>query len=491
MTQLGDFVMTQRMFGFLLALVMLPFVAHPFAAEARGTPESFADLAEALTPAVVSISTESYVGNGESFHGVPEGTPFDEFFEDFFNRYGDDAPQQSLPTSLGSGFIISAEGHVVTNVHVIEAADKIIVRLNDDREYEAEVLGADPKTDIALLKIEADEDLPFVSFGDSDVVRVGDWALAIGNPFGFGSSVTAGIISARQRDINSGPYDEFLQTDAPINRGNSGGPLFNMDGEVIGVNTAIYSPSGGSVGIGFAVPSNIVERVIDQLSEFGRTRRGWLGVRIQSISPEIAEGFGLPSDEGALVASVTPHGPAEVAGLEAGDVIILFNGEDIEEMSELPRAVAETEVDTAVEVVVIRAGEEMTFEVVLGELEEFEEQLAAQNGGGDSGADKTKPSSEELLGMSLRSATPDLAQQFGRSPDTEGLLVLELKSGGPAARAGLQPGDLILDVGKVAVETAEEFAAEIVAAQERDARSVVLRVDRDDNPQFLAVQLDE
>ncbi|MBT5435738.1 MAG: Do family serine endopeptidase, partial [Rhodospirillaceae bacterium] len=400
--------MTQRFFGFLLVLVILPVAAGFSAAQARGTPESFADLVEVLAPAVVSISTESFIGaQGE---GLPEGTPFDEFFQEFFDRYGEDAPLDSLPVSLGSGFIVDAEGYVVTNVHVIAEADKIIVILNDDTEYEATIVGADPKTDIALLKIEAEGDLPFVDFGDSDAVRVGDWALAIGNPFGFGSSVTAGIISARQRDINAGPYDEFLQTDAPINRGNSGGPLFSMDGEVIGVNTAIYSPSGGSVGIGFAVPSNIVSGVVDQLKEFGRTRRGWLGVRIQSITPDIAEAFGLPSAEGALVASVTPEGPAEDAGLEAGDVIIRFNGIAITEMRELPRAVAETEVGREAEVVVIRNGEERTFGVVLGELEEFEQQLAAEQGdNGDNGGSKNKPVSNDMLGMTIRPVTGEIA----------------------------------------------------------------------------------
>ncbi|MBC6439207.1 MAG: DegQ family serine endoprotease [Rhodospirillales bacterium] len=481
--------MTRRFFGVFLALLVLPVALLSAPVDARQAPESFADLAEKLMPAVVSISTETYVEDSQQLPGIPRGTPFEEFFQEFFDRHGYGIPQDSLPVSLGSGFIIGSEGYVVTNVHVIEEADRIFVRLNDAAEYEATVVGTDPKTDIALLKVEADVPLPYVSFGDSDAVRIGDWALAIGNPFGFGNSVTAGIISARQRDINSGPYDEFLQTDAPINRGNSGGPLFSMDGNVIGVNTAIYSPSGGSVGIGFAVPSSIVERVVDQLLEFGRTKRGWLGVRIQSITPDIAEAFGLPNSEGALVASLTPDGPAENAGLEAGDVITNFNGTPITEMRELPRAVAETDVGREVEVIAIRNGEEMTFSVVLGELEAFEEQLVS--GLGSEEDDTRKPVSNEMLGMTIRPVTPEIAQQLGRSPNKPGLIVTEVQSGSPAARAGIQPGDMVLEVGKVQVETVQQVSDLIDAARERDSRSIVIRIDRDGNPQFLAIQLDD
>ncbi len=489
--------MTQRVLGFSLALILMPLAMTPDLAQARGAPESFADLVEELTPAVVSISTETFMpDSGNGLPSAPEGTPFDEFVQKFFDRYGGEVPQESLPVALGSGFIVDAEGHVVTNNHVIKAADKIVVVLNDGTELEAVLVGSDPKTDIAVLKVEADHLLPFVTFGDSDAVRVGDWALAIGNPFGFGSSVTAGIISARQRDIRSGPYDDFLQTDAPINRGNSGGPLFNMDGEVVGVNTAIFSPSGGSggsVGIGFAVPANLVVRVVDHLKEFGRTRRGWLGVRIQSVTPEIAEAFGLTSDGGALVASVTPDGPAEGAGLEAGDVIIRFNGMEISEMRELPRAVADTEVGRAAEVVVIRNGDEMTFDVVLGHLEEFEQQLSAttnggsQNGGSD---DKQKTVSNNVLGMIVRPATPEIAQQMGLDSNFQGLIVTDVEPGSPALRAGILPGDLVLEVGKEEVATVEAMAAQVEAARERDLRSIIVRVERGGDAQFLAIQLD-
>ncbi len=485
---MDDDAMKRRFSGFLLALAILPVAPPQQAAQAREAPESFAELAEALMPAVVSISARTQAdGSGQQRPDGNEGMPFEEFFEKFFDRYGDGSPRRNRPDSVGSGFIIGPEGHVVTNMHVVGDADRIVVRLDDGGELEATVVGADPKTDIALLKVEADGDLPHVDFGDSDVVRVGDWALAIGNPFGFGNSVTAGIISARQRDINSGPYDEFLQTDAPINRGNSGGPLFSMAGEVIGVNTAIFSPSGGSVGIGFAVPSNIVSRVVDQLMEYGRTKRGWLGVRIQGVTPEIAEAFGLPSAEGALVASVTPDGPAENAGLEAGDVIVTFNGVPIGEMRELPRAVAETEVGREVEVAVIRNGEDMSFDVVLGELEEFEKQLAIGLDGGDANG----AAGDDSLGMTIRPATPDIARQFDRPRDTRGLIVTEVTPGGPAARAGILPGDLVLAVGKVPVDTVEQVDALVEAARERASRSIVMRIDRDGAAQFLAVQIGE
>jgi len=459
-------------------------------AAARGAPDSFADLAERLGPAAVSITTESFAANIEGLPEFPEGSPFEEMFRQFFERYGNSAPQQRLPVALGSGFIIDPAGYVVTNSHVIEQADAIMVRLDNGEELEATVIGVDRKTDIALLKVEPAAPLPHVTFGDSDAVRVGDWVLAIGNPFGFGNSVTAGIISARQRDIQSGPYDDYLQTDAPINRGNSGGPLFNMDGEVVGVNTAIYSPSGGSVGIGFAVPSNLVTRVIGQLRDFGRTKRGWLGVRIQSVTPDIAEGFGLPDASGALVASVTPGGPAEAAGLESGDVIVRFNGKAIAEMRELPRVVADTEVGQTVEVVVIRNGREQVIDVELGELEAFEDQLAGELGMSQ-GTPGTSKVPSEVLGMTLAPMSVGLAEQFGLDPEGGGLVVTAVVPGSPAARADIVPGDIVLQVGQAPVAAPEEVGREVDGARDRGAKSVVVLVERAGDAEFRAVNIED
>ena len=473
----------------LFILATFALLVRPPAASGHGVPESFAELAETLTPAVVSISIEAQAtSSSQRLPGFPEGLPFDRFFEKFFERHGGGVPRESRPAfSLGSGFIVDASGHVVTNAHVVEGAEKIAIRLDNGSEHRAVTVGIDPKTDIALLKIEADGPFPFVSFGDSDAVRVGDWAIAIGNPFGFGSTVTAGIISARQRNINAGPYDEFLQTDAPINRGNSGGPLFSMEGGVIGVNTAIYSPSGsGSVGIGFAVPSNIAGHVVDQLMEFGRTRRGWLGVRIQPVTPELAEALDLASEEGALVAMVVEGSPAAAAGLEAGDVIVRFDGAAVSEMRELPRAVALAEVGREVEVMAVRGREELSFKVVLGELEEAEERLA-EGGAAPEQAD----GSGMLLGMTLAPVTDEAARRFGLAEGARGLIVTEVMADGPAAAAGIRPGDLVLEVARRPVASVQGMRDLVAAAREADVRALVIRVEREGSPLFLAVQLDE
>lgn len=477
----------------LFVLAAFALLVRPPAASGHGVPESFAELAETLTPAVVSISIEAQAAvSGQRLPAFPEESPFDRFFEKFFERHGGGVPRESRPAfSLGSGFIVDASGHVVTNAHVVEGAEKIVIRLDNGSEHRAATVGTDPKTDIALLKIEAEGPFPFVSFGDSDAVRVGDWAIAIGSPFGFGSTVTAGIISARQRDINAGPYDDFLQTDAPINRGNSGGPLFSMEGGVIGVNTAIYSPSSrlgssGSVGIGFAVPSNIAGHVVDQLMEFGRTRRGWLGVRIQPITPQLAEALDLASEEGALVAMVVEGSPAAAAGLEAGDVIVRFDGAAVSEMRELPRSVALAEVGRRVEVVAVRGGEELSFEVVLGELEEAEERLA-EGGAAPQWAD----GGGALLGMTLAPAAGEAARRFGLAEDARGLVVTEVTADGPAAAAGIRPGDLVLDVARRPVASVQEMRNLVAAAREKGVRALVIRVEREGSPRFLAVQLDE
>jgi serine protease Do len=353
----------------------------------------FADVAEKLLPSVVNISTSQKVDAAnpagdmmdmlEGMPAFPPGSPFEDFFNEFRNqqqqqprRGGRQPPAQQKVTSLGSGFIIDASGFVVTNNHVIQDADEINVILQDNTTLKAELVGYDAKTDLAVLRVKPDKPLPAISWGDSDKMRVGDWVLAIGNPYGLGGTVTAGIISARARDIQSGPYDDFLQTDAAINRGNSGGPMFNTQGEVIGVNTAIYSPSGGSVGIGFAIPSAMVKSIVTQLKVTGHTRRGWLGVRIQSVSPEIAESLGLGKVRGAMVSSVNPGGPADKAGIKNGDIVLSFDAKEIPDMRRLPRIVAETDVGKTAPMVVWRGGKEVTLQVKLGELESHEKDEA-------------------------------------------------------------------------------------------------------------------
>src|SRR5512143_2084229 len=363
------------------ALLIAVVVLLPGAALARTTPDSFADLAASLLPSVVNVSTTQVIeGNpGIELPQLPPGSPFEEVFKEFMER-GQPRAQPRRATSLGSGFIIDTEGHIVTNNHVIQDADEVTVILHDETRLEAKVIGRDAKTDLAVLKVEPHGKLAPVKFGDSDVVRVGDWILAIGNPFGFGGTVTTGIISARGRDIQAGPYDDFLQTDASINRGNSGGPMFNLDGEVIGINTAIFSPSGGSVGIGFAIPSSGAQPVIQQLIEHGQVRRGWLGVRIQAVTEEIADALGLKDAAGALVAGVIPGGPAEKAKIKDGDIILEFDGKPIGQMRRLPRLVADTEIGRTVPIRVWRDGRELSLMVEVGELKESEKAALATPG---------------------------------------------------------------------------------------------------------------
>ena len=346
-------------FGTLTFLFVL---AQAIVAQAR--PDSFADLAESVSPAVVNITTSTVVEGRTGPQGiVPEGSPFEDFFRDFQNR-NDDGPRPRRSSALGSGFVISEDGYVVTNNHVIDGADEILIEFFSGKELPAKVVGTDPNTDLALLKVETDEPLDFVSFGDSDIARVGDWVMAMGNPLGQGFSVSAGIVSARNRAL-SGSYDDYIQTDAAINRGNSGGPLFNLDGEVIGVNTAILSPNGGSIGIGFSMASNVVTRVVDQLKEFGETRRGWLGVRIQDVTGDVAEAMGLEEASGALITDV-PDGPAKEAGLLSGDVILKFDGVEVKDTRALVRQVGNTPVGKTVRVVVFRDGGTKTISVTLG-----------------------------------------------------------------------------------------------------------------------------
>jgi serine protease Do len=474
--------------SFVLTLIATMLGAN--AAQARSAPESFADLAERLLPAVVNISTTQTLKRGEGgpdLPNFPPGAPFEDFFKDFFDRNRpDNRPRQAQ--SLGSGFIIDPSGYVVTNNHVIDGADEIFVLLQDDTRLPAKLLGTDPKTDIALLKVEPKSDLPYVSFGDSAKTRVGDWVIAIGNPFGLGGTVTAGIVSARGRDIRSGPYDNYIQTDASINRGNSGGPMFNMDGEVIGINTAIFSPTGGSVGIGFAVPSSTAMPVVQQLRDFGRTKRGWLGVRIQVVSPEIAETLGLDSPRGALVSSVIEGGPAEAAKIKPGDVILTFDGQNVDEMRKLPRIVAGTEVGSKVDVQVWRKGEIVTVSVNVEELEEAETAGLIDE---PRGVGKTDDEAIKSLGLTLSTITPDLSQQFELKSEQKGVVVTDVLGDSSAAEKGVRPGDVIVEVGQQEVSSPSDVAARVEQARKDGKKSVLLLIESREGLRFVALRIEQ
>jgi len=478
----------------LVVPVLALFVFHPGVAEARGAPDSFADLVERLLPAVVNISTTQKVEpphGGEGQEGqqfqIPEGSPFRDFF-DRFNRRPGDQPARRV-TSLGSGFIIDATGLVVTNNHVIEGAETITVILHEGQEFNAKIVGKDKKTDLALLKIDSgSKKLTAVDFGASDKARVGDWVIAIGNPLGLGGTVTAGIISARGRDIRSGPYDDYIQTDAPINRGNSGGPLFDMNGDVIGVNTAILSPSGGSIGIGFSVPANIAKNVIGQLREYGTTRRGWLGVQIQSVSPEIAESLGLKTSRGALVAGVLKNSPAEAAGVKQGDVIIGFDAREVPESRKLPRMVAETDVGKDVDVRVWRDGGEVKLTVRLGELEKVDQASLTTRG---SHRDSAETQSREIdaLGLALSPITPELTEKYKIKEDMKGVVITGVVKESDAAERHLRPGDIIVEVGQEPVATPAEVADQVEKAREKGRKVVLLLVDKDGDMRFIPIKI--
>ncbi len=458
-------------------------------AAARGAPASFADLADRLAPAVVNISTTQVIRGhpGQEFK-LPPGSPFEEFRQFFENQRPDAPPRRA--TSLGSGFIIDPAGYVVTNNHVIDDADEITVILSDQTELKATLVGRDEKTDLALLRVKASRPLPYVKWGQSQKTRVGDWVLAIGNPFGLGGSVTAGIVSARGRNINAGPYDDFIQTDAAINRGNSGGPMFNMDGEVIGINSAIVSPSGGSVGIGFAVPSELAQPVIEQLREYRRVKRGWLGVRIQTVTEEIAQGLGLPRASGALVASVSQGGPAAMGGVVAGDVILKFGGREVADMHHLPRMVAETKVGASVPVEVWRRGARKDVKVVLGELPDDEQKVAAREAAPKPTA--TAGSAVAELGLSLATPTPALRDKFKLPEDVAGVVVTEVKPGSPADNKRLRPGDVIVKMGpnQTAVKSPAEVRARIADARKSKAQTILVLVETEGNRRFVALKLD-
>ena len=467
----------------LMAFVLSALPLLPVPAASAQPVASFADLAERLSPAVVNISTSQKVEQPDPGLPIPKGSPLEDLFRDFFERGERPGPQ--TVQSLGSGFVISPEGYVVTNNHVIADADEITVNLPEGKSLAATLVGTDPKTDIALLKVEPEEPLPFVSFGDSDAIRVGDWVLAIGNPFGLGGSVSAGIVSARNRDINAGPYDDFIQTDAAINRGNSGGPLFNMAGEVVGVNSAIISPTGGSIGIGFSVPANLAKGVVQQLREYGVTKRGWLGVRIQTVTPEIAEALGMDKAMGALVTAVDAGGPAAEGGVESGDVIVKFDGRDVVQMRDLPRMVAETSVEKVVRVVIFRKGKTQTLKVAIGLLNETESADAAPDQGGDGSGEVELAD----LGLKLAPLTPEGRAQFGIAEDVTGVLVTAVASGSRAAEKGINPGDVIVEVGQEPVTTPAEVQVGIEEAVGAGRESVLLLIQSGGDVRFLPLPL--
>jgi serine protease Do len=472
----------------LQASVAAGFVALLFSltpAAAKG-PDSLSELAEKVQDAVVNISATQTLEakrskNGEGPQmppGVGPGAPFDDLFEEFFRRRGQgvpEIPRQRRSSSLGSGFVIDPSGIVITNNHVIADANEVTVIFNDGQKLKAEILGKDQKVDVAVLRVKPEKPLKAVRFGDSDKAKVGDWVLAVGNPFGLGGSVTAGIVSARNRNIDSGPYDNYIQTDASINKGNSGGPLFNMDGDVIGINTAILSPSGGSVGIGFATPANTVHPVIEQLQQFGETRRGWLGVRIQNIDDGIAETLNLGATRGALVAGVDDKGPSKPAGLKAGDVIVKFDGKPIKESRDLPKLVAATPVGKDVELIIVRGGKEQTKTVKLGRLEDGEK-VASKDG------DKEKPdgaggSSQSVLGLELSRLSDDLRARYQIKDAVKGgVVITAVDPRSDAAEKRLQPGEVLLEVNQEAVSDPADVVKKVKALKSDGKKTALLIV---------------
>ncbi len=475
---------------YLSAALLTALGSAPVLAQARAFPDSFADLADKLVPAVVNISTTQALPDRNNDKETPDGpefppgSPFDDFF--FNGRDGNSATPRPRVHSLGSGFVVDRSGLVVTNNHVVAGAEEITVILPDDTTLKAQIVGRDTVTDLALLKVEPKQPLPELKWGDSNKARVGDWVLAIGNPFGLGGSVTAGIVSARARDIHAGPYDDFLQTDAPINRGNSGGPLVNLSGEVIGINTAIYSPTGGSIGIGFAIPSSLAQSVIEQLQKTGKVERGWLGVRIQQVTDEIAENLGLDKTHGALVTDVDGNSPAAKAKLQSGDVILSFDGKPIDRTRQLPRLVAETPADKTVKVTLWRDGKETSADVKIGILDT--DKLASAPVPAETPAKNTP--TVEAAGMALAKITPEVRKDLELPEDAKGVVVLDVEEDGVAAKRGIQPGDIVVAVGHDIVAAPEQVGEKVEAARKAGRKSVLLRIERDGSSQFFALPLD-
>jgi serine protease Do len=460
-------------------------------ANAATPPESFSPLAKKVTPAVVNIASIHELTQSESqapnipFH-FPKGSPFEKFFRQFHGQNGGNGGQMHERVgALGSGFIVDPSGYVVTNDHVIKDGTDIKVRLEDGSVFPAKVIGADQETDLALLKINAGRPLPYVQFGNSNKSEVGDWVLAVGNPFGLGGTVTAGIISARGRNIQAGPYDDFLQIDAPINRGNSGGPLFDMNGQVIGINTAIYSPNGGSVGIGFAIPSNLAKPVIAQLKEHGKVDRGWLGVQIQPVTPAIASALNLKDRHGAIVAAVTPDSPASKAGVKAGDVILSFGGDRVENARDLARLVAKHPAGNKVQMEVWRDRAEMPLSVVTGH--QPTQMAEAQTPSQSQSNSKNSSYRSEALKADLAALTPAVRSEFGIPDNVSGVLVFNV-DGGSAFDQGLRDGDVIQRVGGTAVTTPQQVDQLMAKAKSADQKSVLFLVNRQGNDIFLGVK---
>ena len=463
------YFLTLPVFWFLVLAIAIPALARP-------VPE-LTGLVEDLKPVVVNIHTSKKVlgGNAKLPNNPFKNSPFEEFFKPFMERL----PQREFQTkNMGSGFIIDSEGFILTNHHVIEGADEIKVRLSDEQEFDAKVIGSDPKTDLALIRIDPGRKLPVARMGDSDAIKVGAWVVAIGNPFGLEATVTTGIISAKGRAIGKGPYDAFLQTDAAINPGNSGGPLFDLDGKVVGINTAIFSRSGGYMGIGFAIPVNMAKSIVDQLKETGRVTRGWLGVQIQVVTPELASALGLEVPKGALIAQVMKDGPAKVAGFQAGDVIMKFNGKDILKMRDLPATVASTPVGETVPVLVLRNGDEKTIQVKIAEMPQ-EESLPPHN---------VPSGKSDPLGIKIHSLTNQMRRQLGVGEETKGVVVVEVETDGPAAAAGIHKGDVIVDLNRISVESVQDY--EQVVEGIGDAKTILVRILRKGTPLFMALNLE-
>ena len=490
--------MRHRFFAAVLAAGLTAAFIQPSAA--RAPDGDFADLSEQLLPSVVNISTTQTVKNRanglpEGMPQFPPGSPFEEFFKDFFDRQqrgqggGGTRPRQV--SSLGSGFIIDARGYIVTNNHVIAEADEVRVILHDNTELPAKIVGRDPETDMAVLKVESKQPLKPIAWGDSGKLRVGEWVLAIGNPLGLGGTVTAGIVSARGRDIGAGRYDDFIQTDASINKGNSGGPLFNRNGEVIGINTAIFSQSGGSIGIGFAVPSNMARPVVQQLIDFGRTKRGWLGVQIQSVTDEMVEDLGLDKARGALIAKVIPGGPAEKAGMQSGDVIVSLDGKPIASTNALTRAVAETAVGKAVAVEVLRKGKKQTLRATLGELEAA--MASAEAAPAKSNDAKPRPARGETaladLGVRVAPLNADTRKRFDIKDDVRGVVIVDVDQDGPAAKRDVRAGDVIVEVAQVEVRSPDEVSEMLKSLRDSKRKVALLQILRSGEPRFVPVPM--